>query len=131
MEIKIKQKPEKDLSLLAINAAEDLERLNKKMPTELKNAKELSELIKNNFFKRGDYSMHISNAYHTTYSKKISKLSSTEVKHYIQEISNKLENPSKLKKEDLEKLIKFCANLSDYSALYQHEIDSYRIPCFQ
>ena len=106
-----------NLSLLSIEAAEELARLNKKLPTSLEKTKELSENLKE-FFWRLDYQLIFSNAYNETYSK---------LPHgKIHEITNKLKNPPK---KELKKLTEFCVNLSDYAQAYQEQFSPG--PCFR
>jgi hypothetical protein len=117
-----------DLSSLSIWAAEELQRLRLKENTHLSNTIELSTFIKREFAKRLDYSLIFSNAYFSTYSKRINL---GEIKKYSEDISEKLANPLDLKKNEIENLIGFCANLSDYSTLHEEEIRNLKSgPCF-
>jgi len=120
-----------DLSLLAINAAEELQRLRLKKDTDLRYAKELSELIKKDFIWRHDYSKIFSEAYHLTYSKEISQLPNENSKPQMAKISKKLEFPSNSENKELERLVDFCVKLSDYSAAHEEEIRKLKTsPCF-
>lgn len=112
-----------NLSLLSIETAEELQRFSLKKNTDLKNATELSKLIKEDFSKRLDYSLLFSNAYFATYSNKIEI---SKIRDYTKEISNNLINPLKLNDRELEKLVSFCVNLSDYSELHEEEIRELR-----
>lgn len=118
-----------DLPLLAINAADELERLRLKKKTNLKSTKELSILIKESFQKKLNYHLVFSNAYFSTYYKEISP-SPKKNSRYIKEISKKLESPSNLENKELKDLVDFCANLSDYSSLHQDYLESLKGPCF-
>ena len=117
-----------DLPLLSIEAAEELQRFSLKKNTDLKQTIELSALIKENFSKRLDYQLLFTNAYFATYGKRINL---GHIKEYSEEISEKLSSPLSLNDTELEKLVNFCANLSDYSALNQREIDNLKGPCFK
>jgi hypothetical protein len=114
------------LPLLAIESAEELQRLKLKKMTNLENTKELSSLIKKDFVWRWDYSQIFSEAYFATHSKKISLLPSEKSKKCMIEIANKLKSPSNLKYEELGKLVNFCVNLSDYSAMYVEDMINLR-----
>lgn len=115
-----------NLYLLSIEAAEELQRLKLKKSNSLKNTEELSALIKKDFLERLDYSVLFSKAYLEAYSKRISVLPNDNSILYMIDVSKKLESPSSLKNKELEKLIKFCVNLSDYSVLYEKEIKNLR-----
>ena len=122
MEIKSTKRRE-DLPLLAIESAEELQRLKLKKITDLKYTGELFQLIKKDFPTRLDYSTIFSNAYFATYSSEIPSTLGERIP-YIEEIYKKLESPSSLKNKDLSRLINFCANLSDYSAMYEEDINN-------
>jgi hypothetical protein len=111
-----------NLYLLSIEAAEEIQRLRLKKDGSLKYTNELSELIKKDFNKRLDCSVLFSEAYFGAYSKRISVLPNDNSIQHMIKISNKLGSVLSLKDEDLEKLVDFCVNLSDYSALYEKEI---------
>jgi hypothetical protein len=110
------------LPLLAIESAEELQRLRLKKMTNLENTKELASLIKKDFVWRWDYSHIFSEAYFATHSKKISLLPSEKSKECMIEISNKLESPSVLEYKELGELVNLCVNISDYSAMYEDEM---------
>jgi hypothetical protein len=115
-----------NLPLLSIGAAEELQRLKLKKDTDLKNVKELSILLKEDFARRLDYFLIFKKAYSSTYAASISNLTSE-----IGTIAQKLEYSSKLKDKELEKLVNFCTNLSDYSAIHEEEIRILKEgPCF-
>ena len=117
-----------DLPLLSIEAAEELQKFSLKKNTDLKQTIELSALIKENFSKRLDYQLLFTNAYFATYGKRINL---GFIKEFSEEISEKLSSHLSLNDTELEKLVNFCANLSDYSALNQREIDNLKGPCFK
>jgi hypothetical protein len=119
MEIEIIRK--KNLPLLSIEAAEELQRLKLKKETNLEHAKELSTLIKKDFIERVDYSEIFSRAYFATYSSDLPSSLDKRIP-YVEEISKKLETPSNLKYKELEKLVDFCVNLSNYSAFHEEDI---------
>lgn len=131
MEIDLKAKI--DLPMLSINAAEELKRLELKKVTNLKSAKELSNLLKEEISKlakkdsshRLDYLTIFSGAYSLTYSPDNLKLIEENPKQYMETIVKKLESPSNLENEELEKLLDFCVKLSDYSAAYKKAIDEW------
>jgi len=119
-----------DLPLLSIDAAEDLESLRQNKKRELKNATKLSKIINEEFSWRLDYKILFRDAYFTTYNEKI-KISLDEEKNtYMKDISEKLQNPSSLKEDELKNLVSFCVNLSDYSSLHEEELERMRGPCF-
>ena len=109
-----------ELSSLAIEAAEELQIFSLKKNNDLKNAKELAKLIKVN--QRMDYSAIFSQAYLSTYQIDLSKLNDKDSRQYLQTITEKLKSPSNLEDGELEKLINFCVNLSDYSAIHEEDI---------
>lgn len=121
--MEIDKTPKPNLPLLAIESAEDLARLKKNIKTDLKHAKELSELLEKNSW-RLDYSIIFTEAYFNAYNKNIS---SENPKKYYEEIYKKLNSPSKLGKK-LEGLINFCVKLSDSAALYKEEIERLKTP---
>lgn len=120
------KKPNKYLSLLSIESAEDIQKLRLKMMTDLKNAKELSALIKEDFPKRLDYSLLFSKAYFSTYNEEISPLDYKNLKTYIERISRRLECPLNLDEKEIGQLVDFCANLSDFSAINEQDIRNLR-----
>jgi hypothetical protein len=118
------------LPLLSIEAAEELQKLQLKMPTQLEHAKELCQLIKKDFTGRLDYSIIFSNAYFATYSFEMPSTLDKRIP-YIEGISKKLDSPSTLEDKELKSLIDFCVNLSDYSAMHEEDLESLRGPCFR
>ncbi len=128
MKIKINHKPEPDLSLLSIEAAEEIERIRKNISTNLKSTKELSKLIKKDFTWRLDYGVRFSEAYYGAYSVNLSELTTKELKPYIETIVKKLDSISNLESEELGELVGFCANLCTSFSLYEQEFS--RGPCF-
>ena len=110
------------LPLLSIEAAEELQRLKLRKGTGLKNTKELSKLVKNEFPKRLDYKELFSKAYSSVYYQKDPELLNKDPEQYIKEISNKLDSPLKLEFKEFEKIVRFCAKLSDYSSIHEEEI---------
>jgi len=115
------------LPLLSIEAAEELQRFSLKKNTNLKHTKELSDLIKKSAW-RWDYIEIFSKAYSSAYSIDISKLNFKNSKPYMMDTAEKLESPLDLREEEIEKLIRFCVNLSDYSALHEEDIRKWRTP---
>ncbi len=111
-----------ELPLLAIEAAEEIEKVKKNIKTNLKSSIKLSSLIKRDFTWRLDYSVMFSNAYFSTYNKEISKSPDESQTQYIKEISNKLDNTPTLEQSELKDLVSFCTNLSDHSQLYMEDI---------
>jgi regulator of sigma D len=115
-----------DLPLLSIRAAEELQRLKLKKDTSFENTKQLAVLIKEDFANRLDYSQIFKQAYHSTYLESI-----TNINRKIGTITQQLESRLNLKDEELKKLVNFCTNLSDYSALHEEEIRILKEgPCF-
>ena len=120
-----------NLSLLSIQAAEELQTFSLKKENDLTSAKKLSKLIKKEFQTSFNYSSIFSGSYLVTYNKKISVLPDKNSKKYMIEISSKLESPSNLNERELEQLVVFCVNLSDYSALHEEEMKNIKTgPCF-
>ena len=120
-----------DLSILSIQAAEDLGRITKNLESELNSAKELSRIIKEEFPRNFSYSLIFSDAHFSTYKEKLPPISNKNYKKYFKEISNKLESPYELDKDELQKLVNFCVNLSDYSAMHEEEMRNLKSgPCF-
>ena len=111
----------RSLSMLSINVAEELTRLNKNLPTNLYRSRELSRLMKEKFNNRSDYKSIFKDAYHMTFRQDISKIS--DKKNYIDPIYKQLHSPFQISKKRLEKLIDFCVNLSNYFCLYDQELD--------
>ena len=126
----MRSKPRPDLSLLSIEAAEEIERTKQNIETTLKSVKELSSLIKGDFTRFWNYSKIFSNAYFETYNKEIPILPSKTSIAYMREMSKKLDNIPNLKDIELEKLKEFCISLNGYSAAYEEWIESLKGPCF-
>jgi inactivated superfamily I helicase len=111
-----------ELYSLAIESAEELERLNKNLSTDLKHTEKLSELIEKDFVKRLDYSLIFSRAYYSAYHERISVLPNDNSIPSMIAVSKKLESSLNLKNEEREKLIHFCTNLSNWSLSYEEAI---------
>jgi hypothetical protein len=123
-------KKRRDLSLLSIDAAEELQRLRLKKDTSFENTKQLSVLIKEDFANRLDYSEIFKQTYYSTYSSEIPASLNRRI-FYMLRVSNQLDSPSNIKDRELEKLVNFCVNLSDYSAIHEEEIRILKEgPCF-
>ncbi len=128
MAIKLSYGPRPDLGDLAIDTAEELERLRKGMKTGLTSAKRGSKLIKENLIKdsiwdtRLDYFTIFSNAYFQKYSIDISKLDYKESIQHIQNISKKLDSASELKNEELKEIVGFFCGLSVADSLYKEKL---------
>jgi hypothetical protein len=121
---------EYDLPLLSIEAAEEIQKKVKGVKTDFKSTKELSYLLKENFSNRLDCSVIFSNAYRSAYENEMSGSLNQNSKNYMEKISEKLNNLDSLKEEELEKLVKFCTDLSDFAQLHKDELESLRGPCF-
>lgn len=103
------------LGLLSIEAAEELERLRLGREYKIESISELSHFFKESSNFIGFNQLIFSNAYFETYKEMIEN--TENIKQNAINISNKLNNIQNLKKEELEKLISFCVNFSDYSAV--------------
>jgi len=136
MEIKIntniKSIDHLNLPLLAIETAEELQRFSLNKTSNLESTKKLSELIQNEFSEKLNYSSIFSDAYFTTYDKKVPPMLRGSPKQYHKEISQKLSQPPNLKENELNQLINFCVNLSDYSIDYENYLRDLKSgPCFR
>ena len=133
MKIKIDRKARPDLSLLAIEAAEEIERTRQNIQTNLKSTKELSGIIKESTW-RLDYQTICSNAYFSTYAPKDFEfpkdliLTERLLKLYMKTMIGKLDAAPNLKDTELGKLASFCVNFSDHYTLYKEEFKEG--PCF-
>jgi len=111
-----------ELPLLAIDAGEEIERINQNVKTNLENSKKLSSLIGSDFNWRLDYKVIFQDAYFSTYNEKIQIDLEESSNKYMKGISEKLRNPQDLDKRELKELVNFCVNLSDHSQSYIDEI---------
>jgi hypothetical protein len=122
-----------DLSLLAIEAAEELERLRKKLPTTLRNVKALSSLLQKSFAKNAegapiDFRFDQVEVFSTAITNSIGvgapKKRISDIANEAMEIAMLLNSNSINSREnDLNKLITFCVALSDSAALYKEELE--------
>jgi len=120
-----------NLPWLAIEAADELERLRLKKNTDLKNTKELSRIIKEDFNKRWDYISLFRKAYNLAYQENLPNSLKEIPKEYLNGVSNCLANPKGLERElELKMLVNFCVNLSDCSSLHEQYLESLKGPCF-
>lgn len=122
----------RDLPLLAIMAADEIERIRQKKETNLENSKKLAEIIKNDFSGDFRYALLFKEVYKKSYSETI-ELSEWKIpEEYLNGLSNSLTNPNSLKTDlELKSLLDFCVNLSDYASLKQQDIDKLRGSCFR
>lgn len=111
----------KDLSLISIEAAEELERLKLGDKTNLNSSKELSTLFKEEMWKF-DYQEIFSNAILNFSAGKNYLKTSEEIKSYIEFFYNAIENAKILNIKSLDDISRFCINLSDSAALYKERI---------
>jgi two-component SAPR family response regulator len=112
-----------ELPLLAIEAAEEIERIKQNAKTNLKNSKQLSSLIKGDFSWRLDYKVIFRDTYFSTYNKKIEIDLEESQNKYMKDISERLREPDNLNQEELKGLVNFCVNLSDHAQMYRDEIE--------
>jgi hypothetical protein len=125
-----------DLGLLAINAAEELERLRKKLSTDLKSVNTLSNLLQDSFSKkidssgfnlRLDHALMFSNAVSNSLDSTLSEKTISEIADEAIEIASRLsQEAANQKEDDLQQLISFCVALSDSAALYKEEMEELR-----
>jgi hypothetical protein len=121
-----------DLSLLAIQAANELERIKRNMKSDLQSVRLLSEFL-NDFFSnkdtdrdkvnelnyRLDHALVLSNAYsHPTPTKK----SIDDIISEAYRLTNLLMK-DKHSKHELDNLISFCVALADSASLYNEELE--------
>ena len=131
MSITICKKEKPNLSIIAIDAAEELKKFEIKREDKLKSAKELASLIKEEFYNNFRYQSLFSDAYLSTYNKRIPPMLRGSPKQYHEEISEKLESPYNLSSSELSQLATFCVNLSDFSAANEEYIRKIKEgPCF-
>ena len=126
----------RDLSLLAIEAAEELERIRKDLPTSSNAIKSLSEILEKVFSKekiKTEDDLRYDNA--AIFSRAVTNsidpmFASQNVNDMVKEanrISNLLyKETSNSDKDELSKMISFCVALSDSAALYLQELDELR-----
>lgn len=124
-----------DISLLAINAAEELERFRRKMETDFNSAKELAKLLTNSFSKKveesgGAYRLDHASVFSRAISNSVepegANKSLAELMDEAGKIATLLHSNTdgvKSKEEELKKLISFCVALSDSAALYWEEME--------
>ena len=122
-----------DLSMLAIKAADELERVRLGMQTEFNSVGRLAEILKNSLSQnpigsdhplRLDYVSVFSRAISNSISQDVSSKTILELVKEAEKVVSKL-NPDEITTEEKEltKLISFCVALSDSAALYKEEID--------
>jgi hypothetical protein len=122
-----------DLSLLAIEAAEELERFRKKLTTDFKAVNALSLILRESFSKhvdqsdldfRLDHASVFSKAISNSFGSTIKKRSISELANEAIEVASRLNFDSiNSKDEELKLLVSFCVALSDSAALYKEELD--------
>lgn len=122
-----------DISLLAIEAAEELERLKRNLDTDLESVKMLSDLLKHSFLipnedanldYRLDHAAVFSNAYSNSSLNYPRKKSISEIIKEARRIASLLEpNEKRPKRGELDQLISFCVALSDSAAIYKEELE--------
>ena len=125
-----------DLSLLAIEAAEELERFRQNLQTEFYSVNMLAKLLKESFSQkvnetsvgfRLDHASVFSNAIENSFDPNIKKKTISEVASEAIQIASLLNsNTFNSKEDELRKLISFCVALSDSAALYKEEIEELR-----
>ena len=133
MTIQIENSPiKKDLGLIAIEAAEDIERFRQGLPTKFKSLNYLSSILKDTFdweivdaeqSYRLDYvsllSSTFSNLSHPTY---VDHSMSDIVKQARTVASQLTPNYIKKNKNKINDLISFCVALSECAAIYKEEL---------
>lgn len=123
----------RDLSLLAIDAAEELERMRKGLATDSKSIDTLASILQESFSQniddtssnyRLDYASIFSSAISISSDSTVTKKTISQIAEEAITIAYRL-NPESIKCEDAElrKLISFCVALSDSAALYKKEVD--------
>lgn len=122
-----------DLSMLAIEAAEELERWRRKLPTDFRSVNILSSLLQKSFSQkvdepgfnpRLDHASVFSNAITNSFGSTVTKKTISEVATEAVKIASILNSENMSSKEDeLEKLKSFCVALSDSAALYKEELE--------
>lgn len=122
---------EHDLSIISIQAAEDLGRISKNLESGLDSAKNLSKIIKEGFKNNSGYQIVFADAYFAVYNQKVLPILKGRLSEHYEEISKKLEIPGNLNDKELSDLIEFCVILSDYSSAHEEELRNFRGPCFQ
>ena len=119
-----------DISLLAIEAAEELTRLNKGLNTDFKSMKTLAEIINSSFsentgghYYRLDHASLVSSAILNSNQSTTSTKTLKEIANDAIKISNQLNSENiSTEGENIQKLISFCVALSDSAALYKEEL---------
>lgn len=123
-----------DLSLLAIEAAEELTRLKEKVPTELTSVNSLSAVLQSSLSEkitdtnskfRLDHAFVFSSAMSISSGSTLSK-SLSDVAREALEIVAKLKPTTLELERDLDSLISFCVALADSAMLYKEELDDSR-----
>lgn len=120
METPIRQ----DLSLLAMDTSEELERLRRDMPTDLQQVKNLSSFLKEfaspDSYYRLDHASIFRSAMLNSFDKSVADKTTPELAQEVGKIAILLDsNAIKPKEDELQKLISFCVALSDSAALYK------------
>ena len=122
-----------DLSSLAIEAAEELEKSKKNIKTEFKSVIALSKILKESFSEeigesqfdyRLDHTFVFSKALNISGMASPHKKTISEIAQEARKIASLLDlNKNKSKEADLNRLISFCVALSDSASLYNEEIE--------
>ena len=125
-----------DLSLLAIDAAEELERIRKKIPTVGESILELSKILNESFSEkveeegrlyRLDYASVISRAFSNSTVSTLKNKTIADLAVEAGKVASLLGSDEIKTKDDvLKKLISFCVALSDSAAFHQEELEELR-----
>lgn len=127
-----KTRIDRDLSLLAIDAAEELERMRKGIKTDFKSTTVLASILQESFSNVSDSNANYRldrasvflSAISTTSGSTITKKTISEIAKEAIDIASRLNSGSTRSEEsELEKLISFCVALSDSAALYREEVE--------
>ena len=121
-----------DISLLAIEAAEELARSQKNIPTDFKSVKILASILQESFSDnlkesgayRLDHASVVSDAMSNSLDAAFGQKTIAEIANEAIKIADQL-NPDNIssKDEEIQKLVAFCVALSDSAALYREEVD--------
>lgn len=122
-----------DLSLLALEAAEELERYRHRLPTNFKSVNALSMLLEESFGRkvddsplnfRLDHASVFTSAIQNSLGSSVKKKSISEIANEAVKIASRLNsNTINSKDEELKNLVSFCIALSDSAALYKEELE--------
>jgi hypothetical protein len=110
-----------ELSLLSIEAADELEKLKQKHKYNKEIIKDLFDIIKEEFSSRLRYYKGFSNAYFLTF-----KENNKNLENYVSKLLRNLDKPEILDETELTNTINFCVNLSDSAFIYEEEIKNLR-----